>query len=345
VPGARQGRSRSKPHWTRLDDDALLDLRFCDLDLRIADSPVAPHVERLYGELAARGITVHPHCWFSSEWFSPDGIPGIAVPFYLAHPRLVRLERRFMREVEGGNTRWLMRILRHEAGHAVDTAYRLRHRADWRRMFGNNGKPYPKAYKPRPGSRRFVQHLGHWYAQSHPTEDFAETFAVWLAPRSTWRRDYAGWPALRKLEYVERVMAEVAGTSRRVHSRAFVEPLSLERKTLREHYAHMQSLQRLGHATRADRVLERAFTRDPDARGSAAALLRDFGTRTRQAVAREAGCSAYNVHQVVRAAIRRCEVLELRLRYPKREARRRARRLLVRLARITAHAKGRRVIM
>ena len=25
-------------------------------------------------------------------------------------------------------------------------------------------------------------HLDPWYAQSHPDEDFAETFAVWLTP-------------------------------------------------------------------------------------------------------------------------------------------------------------------
>ena len=106
--------------------------------------------------------------WLAEEWFSPDGIPGIAVPFYLAHPRLMRLERRMMRQVEGGNTNWMMRILRHEVGHAIDTAYRLRRRARWREMFGPASLPYPESYRARPGSRRFVQHLGDWYAQAIP---------------------------------------------------------------------------------------------------------------------------------------------------------------------------------
>ena len=51
--------------------------------------------------------------------------------------------------------------------------------------------------------------LANWYAQSHPIEDFAETFAVWLRPGSRWRSRYADWPALRKLEYVDALMQEV----------------------------------------------------------------------------------------------------------------------------------------
>jgi hypothetical protein len=151
--------------------------------------------------------------------------------------------------------------------------------------------------------------------------------------------------ALAKLEFVDCLMREVAGTPRQVHSRAFVEPLVAERRTLREHYAHMAALRRLGRTTRADRVLERAFTRDPAAPRTASGLLRSFGIKPCHGIAREAGCTAYVVHQVVRAAIRRCDVLGLRVRGPGREARRRLRRLLVRLARLTARAPGRRVIM
>jgi hypothetical protein len=121
--------------------------------------------------------------------------------------------------------------------------------------------------------------------------------------------------------------------------------LAAERRTLREHYAHMAVLRRLGRTTRADRVLERAFTRDPAAPRSASSLLRSFGAKPCHGIAREAGCSAYVVHQVVRAAIRRCDALGLRVRGPGRAARHRLRRLLVRLARLTARAPGRRVIM
>src|SRR5256885_16453644 len=80
------------------------------------------------------------------------------------------------------------RILRHEAGHALDNAYRLRRRKRWRAVFGPASLPYPARYRARPGSRRYVHHLGEWYAQAHPSEDFAETFAVWLTPKSGWRK-------------------------------------------------------------------------------------------------------------------------------------------------------------
>jgi len=215
-----------EPAWTRLDDEALLDMRLCDLRLSLVRSGLDQAVLRLYEELRLKGIRFRPHVWLSEEWFSPDGIPGIAMPFYLAHPRLQRLERRFMREVEGGNDKWLMRILRHETGHAIDTAFGLRRRKTWRDTFGKASRRYPSRYFPRPASRRFVLHLGHWYAQSHPTEDFAETFAVWLPRNSRWRSQYAGWPALRKLEYVDATMRNLQGKRAVCLNRDVIEPLS-----------------------------------------------------------------------------------------------------------------------
>src|SRR5579871_4959126 len=144
---------RARP-WVRLSDEELLKLRFCDLKLSLERSPLARHVRRLYTDLERCGLSVRPHVWLSEEWFSPDGVPGIAMPFYLAHPRLERLERRIMGEAEGGNSRLLMRILRHEAGHALDNAYRLRRRRSWRDVFGPASLPYPARYRARAGSRR-----------------------------------------------------------------------------------------------------------------------------------------------------------------------------------------------
>src|SRR5713226_10070042 len=161
MPNSRPaaGRSRRRPPrrfaWETLTDDQLLSLRFCDLHLTIAGTDLELAIERLYRELATRGIRFRPHCWLAQEWFSPDGVPGIAIAFYLAHRRLMSIERRLMREVEGGNRNWLMRILRHEAGHAIDSAYRLRRRSLWRSVFGPASLPYPDTYRPRPGSRRF----------------------------------------------------------------------------------------------------------------------------------------------------------------------------------------------
>src|SRR5688500_2847267 len=217
-----------------MSDELLLGVRMCDLGLAIEGAELEQRIGRVNSELDARGLT-RPRFWLSDDWFTPDGVPGIAIPFYLAHPRLARLEESQLFEVEGGTPSWCMRILRHEAGHAIDNAYDLRQRPDRQRLFGSSALPYPEYYSPRPYSRSFVLHLDSWYAQSHPDEDFAETFAVWLHPRSDWRRRYEGWPALRKLEYVDALMKELAGRPPDVTTRRVVDPLHRIKRTLRQH--------------------------------------------------------------------------------------------------------------
>src|SRR4051794_36301005 len=139
--------------WYLMPDEELLEIRLRDLPIRIAGTVLEDRVERLYQELEARGLRFRPHVWLSEEWFTPDGVPGIAIPFYLAHPRLVKLERRQMLEAEGATDVECMRILRHEAGHALDNAFRLHHKKRWRQLFGSYSAPYPESYKPRPNSR------------------------------------------------------------------------------------------------------------------------------------------------------------------------------------------------
>ena len=150
--------------WVDFSDEELLEVRLCDLGLRIERTSLEKRIDRLWDELQARGIPFRPHCWLSDEWFSPDEVPGIGIPFYMAHPRLARLERKQILEVEGGTEEWCMRILRHEAGHAVDSAYRLHWRRSWRETFGKYSQTYPDYYDPKPYSRSFVLHLDQWYA-------------------------------------------------------------------------------------------------------------------------------------------------------------------------------------
>jgi hypothetical protein len=117
-----------------------------------------------------------------------DGATAIAIPFYLAHPGSQNARGSTDARGGGGEYEWCMRILRHEAGHAIDNAFRLRRRRQRQHTFGSPSKPYPEFYTPKPYSKSFVLHLDSWYAQSHPDEDFAETFAVWLSPNSEWRQ-------------------------------------------------------------------------------------------------------------------------------------------------------------
>lgn len=312
----------------RLSDEALLDLRFCDLDLRIEGSPLAPRLQRALDELRARGLRFRPHFWLSSEWFTPDGVPGVAIPFYLAHPRLTRLERRQMLEADGASTASCLRILRHEIGHALDNAYGLHRRRDWQRVFGRASRRYPNSYRPRPASRRFVLHLSDWYAQSHPAEDFAETFAVWLTPGTAWRSQYLGWPAMRKLEYVDELMTEIARRPPRLKSRRHVEPLEKDTTTLRDHYARRRARYGVDEGDVIDRHLRRLFSahanggsrRRVDGRSSAAAFLRRIQGAVRRRIARWTGEHQYTVDQVFQRMIARSRRLNLRLTLPEDEA-------------------------
>jgi Putative zinc-binding metallo-peptidase len=335
------GAENSKPvrasrGLSRLSDDALLQMRFCDLPIRLVGSDLEQRLQRVYGELEHRGIRFRPHMWLAEEWFSPDGVPGIAVPFYLAHPRLIRLERRMMKQVEGGNAKWMMRILRHEVGHALDSAYRLRRRAQWRAIFGPASLRYPEHYRARPGSRRFVQHLGDWYAQSHPTEDFAETFAVWLKPNSDWRRTYASWPAWEKLQYVDHAMREVADKPAAVRCRAHIESLRDNTRTLAEHYREKQARQTDWHSEAIDGLILRMFARRP-ARRTAAPAARFLRGHRRQLLAstqRSGMADAYTLHQVLRLAVERTNSMRLYLRGSQRDALPHARWLLASIAKV-----------
>jgi hypothetical protein len=304
----------------QLEDAELLRLRFRDLGLSLDNSVIESDVHALWRELERRGIRFRPHVWLSTEWFSPDGIPGIAVPFFVAHPRLARLERRMSGDVEGGSRRWRQRILRHEAGHALDTAYGLRRRADWRAVFGRASKPYPRHYAVRPGSRRFVLHLGHWYAQSHPTEDFAETFAVWLQPKSRWRREYAGWPALEKLEYVDRLMREIGHLRPRRRDRSQIAPLSSNSRTLKEHYKRKES-----GDDRAERRYDPWLRRALRPRGAdappAGPYLRELAPMLRRALSRNTDAGPYLIDHVIETVRRRARLLDLAIAGSRRDAR------------------------
>ena len=298
----------------------MLDERLRNLDLRIERTWLSACVERVQEELEERGIRFRPHVWLSSEWFSPDRIPGIAIPFYLAHPRLIQLERKQMLEVEGGTEAHCMRILRHEAGHALDTAYRLHFKPEWSKVFGRYSEPYPETYRPRPNSRSFVLHLDSWYAQAHPAEDFAETFAVWLTPRSRWRKRYREWPTVqRKLQYVDRVMKEhVAGQAPRVVSRARVDPANRSSLTLREYYDEKRKRYSVQGNYQYDRDLRRLFSNEPRYanRPTGASVLRSMRREIRTTVAEWTGAPAYTIDQVLQELIDRCRALKLRVAIP-----------------------------
>jgi hypothetical protein len=306
--------ARRGHRWATFKTDDLLRVRICDLDVQLEGTWVDALIDKVQSELEDRDLRAKPHFWLADEWFSPDGVPGVGVPFYLAHPRLTRLERQQMFDAEGSAPSSCIKILRHELGHAVQTAWALHRRRGFQRVFGSVSKPYPEWYRPNPRSRRYVQHLDGWYAQVHPAEDFAETFAVWLRPRSGWRVKYRDWPAYQKLEYVDEVMSEISGTRPRVRSRARPYSLPRLRYTLGTHYDRKREHYSPGYSEAYDRDLLRLFSDDPRHRRneSAAMFLRRNRRELRSQVARWTGQIPFTVDQVMREMIGRCRELGLR---------------------------------
>jgi hypothetical protein len=339
-------RQRISDEWPELGDEQLLDLRLADLPLRI-EGTLADRIGQLRSELQDRGLRLPIHFYLADEWFTPDGATSIAIPFYLAHPRLEKLEETQMFEVEGGEHEWGMRILRHEAGHALDNAFRLRLKRQRRDIFGNPSTPYPEFYTPRPHSKSFVLHLDSWYAQSHPDEDFAETFAVWLTPNSEWRSRYAGWPALKKLEYMDSLMKSIRGKDPRVDNPVEIDPLPYLRKTLRQHYRTKRKHYGVDYPNFYDRDLRRLFSDAPEYAGNitAAQFISRIRRPVRRVVANWTGIFQYTIDQVLEDMIARCRELRLRLAVPDDVARQEFTVLLTVQAMNYLHSGGHRLFL
>jgi hypothetical protein len=291
----------------------LLGRTISELGLSVKETRVERLTNRLHEELAARGVAFRPPVYLSDQWGCPDGTPLIGVPFYLADERLERLEAEHAGSVESDEE--AMRYLRHEAGHAFNYAFRLHERDDFTRLFGDYARPYDEHYLTDPLSREHVRHILGWYAQKHPDEDFAETFAVWLTPDLDWRTEYEGWGALRKLEWLDRVMGEIGAQS--PSTPALTEddlPVEAMHWTVADHYAGDELLP-VGDARQFDGDLRRIFAGGADAPAGEPAgrfLLRHEGELTTR-IAYWAGVGPTMVRSLLRALAHRADALALRV--------------------------------
>lgn len=299
--------------WETLPDEELLRIRICDLGLRIEGSEVEPRVAKLQASLDARAILLTPICYLGSEWQSPDGVPAICIPFYLAHPRLRQLEMHQMLEVEGGTPEACDQLIFHECGHAVDHGFGLSPRKGWREVFGDPGIDYnPTIYHHRPYSKAFVRHLPNWYAQSHPDEDFAETFAVWLAlSPEEWRKQYAGWKALEKLEYVDRVMRSIMKKAPKVTKGGLLGEAAKSKKTLGAHYAWKRKLWSSNYPDFYDADLRKIFGELTPGDETAARFMRRYRRAITAAIVNWTGEPKYTVDRLTTKLISRAAKLNL----------------------------------
>ncbi|MGB3056777.1 MAG: hypothetical protein WBC16_01305, partial [Candidatus Omnitrophota bacterium] len=270
-------------------------------------------VSQLYAELSERGIDLHPPCYLADEWLCPDGEPVIGIPFFLAHPRLRKLEYKMDLEVEGGTKADCMKLLRHEMGHALNYAYMLYKRKRWQNIFGPFSKDYPERYKYRPYSKNYVIHLERWYAQYHPDEDFAETFAVWVDPQSDWKEKYKGWKALRKLEYVDKLMKEIAGRPPKKAKGEKYWAISRLRATLKTHYKKKKRLYADYYSDFHDINLNKIFIPGDEKTGMKAyVLIRKHRKEILNYVALWSGEKKYIINELLKDLVERCKELGLK---------------------------------
>jgi hypothetical protein len=219
-----------------------------------------------------------------------------------------------MFEVEGGTEKSFMKLLRHECGHALNYAYELYKRTRWRELFGRFSDKYSEGYYYQPYSRRFVIHLKDNYAQAHPDEDFAETFAVWLTPNSRWQEKYHGWPVIKKLRYIDNIMKNLNDK----------EPLTIARSNLPWSASRMTSTL-AGFYERKRKILGSEFqgyyddslkelfrtTSSDSSQIKVSAIIRSYRKQIIDNVARWTGHRKYDIHQLVNRIISRCNGLDL----------------------------------
>ena len=296
--------------WTALSDAELLERRISNLGLRLEGTALEPLIRQLSEELAAHRLVFHPTCHIGDEWFVPVGIPAIFVPFFLVHDRLRALERTMMLEVEGGTKEWFMKLIRHEAAHAFSYAYQLPRKKRWQQTFGRTSRDEtPDIYHPRPFSRSYVVHLDDWYAQSHPDEDFAETFAVWLTPGLDWRKRYAGWNALQKLEYVDELMGTLIDrppTHAPEYRATDYDCLNVKLKT---YYARKRKLYEDTYPDFYDADLRELFGAAAGIKASS--YLRMRRRRLMNSVCQWTNEKKFRVHKLLARLIDRCDELDL----------------------------------
>ena len=331
VPARRSAPVRLKPSvWESWDDERLLDLRLCDLDLHDRGTGAARSASTRSTRSSRRAASrFRPHFWLSDEWFCPDGVPGIAIPFYLAHPRLARLEQHQMLEVEGGTHEWCAKILRHEAGHAIENAYRAAPAPRRQRLFGRSSQRYPEHYTARPYSKSFVVHLDAWYAQSHPDEDFAETFAVWLTPGLGLARPLRRLARAAEARLRGRADARTCGRGcRACATGAALPPVRPAQDAARALRRRKRAHYGVDNREFYDRDLRRCSRTRPSTRSapSAAKFLSRIRKDVRRRVRQWTREYQYTIDQVLGDMIARCRELDLRLTLPPEQARARVHR-------------------
>ncbi len=174
----------------------------CDLTLSFEGNGLATAMNALRDEVRAKGLQFWPNWYFGDDDFwTTDRAISVNVPWFLGDD-IVRLA------VASRGTQYtdddLLRILRHEYAHALLYAFEGWKHWHWVQAFGDFDKEYTEDWEPDASKDAdFVAHLDRpgtggllHYAQKHPDEDWAETFATWIS--GEWQAQMETGSDLRK---------------------------------------------------------------------------------------------------------------------------------------------------
>lgn len=290
----------------------VLSTRICDLNLE-PQGVLAECMDQVARELRAKGVSFSPNYYLGDDDFwTSDRAISVNIPWYLSNSVLWRLVNDHLFEYSREE---VLMYLRHETGHALNYAYELWRRKDWTQTFGDFRRPYREVYSTNAWSRDYVRYLHragmYHYAQKHPDEDWAESFAVWLDPGTRWRRRYRDWQvAIAKLEYVDRIL-EVEGVCRgappntRIGLRV---PYTDIKETVAEYFNIDHQLDTDLAEYRKD-LMEIFPRRPPGTRGSALSAARFIQQNQRLVVDKLARWIGNSDRRVIRRFLRQLQAL------------------------------------
>lgn len=305
---------------------ALERLKYLDVPISELSSKISGNflklIKQVEAEAARKKIKFKPEYYLGIGWGCVNKSVSIEIPFWFQNETLTAIEDEMAYDgVE--NESEIKMGLRHEFGHALNYAYKLYLDAEWRKLFGNFNKKYSDYYRFNPWSKRHVKHLPDYYAQKHPDEDWAETFAVWLTPGSNWRRIYAKTPALQKLLYVDKKMDEIAGKeplNKRIKRDA---PIEKARMTIREFYGAddediSPSEQLLEDVEAMRRIFPNGFRTKRNLK-DAWKLIHKFSPLVSQKLSEELNIPQHSANRVLRLLESICKTYDLKTRQGEEE--------------------------
>lgn len=301
-----------------LSEAAILNMKIKDLPIDENKIPFPEALKKLRLRLKSRGINWTPHIWPSEEWFSPDGITGFAFPFTLLDSKLSRLEKKYVGFIEGDKEKEFFKLACHETGHAIDNAFHLRRNRKRQNLFGKSSLPYPSSYIPKPHSKCFVKHLPDNYAQAHPEEDWAETFAVWLGDKNAWKRKYFNSSALQKLLLVDEMMKAIRFKSPRVLKNSTPLHFKDDERTLKEYFDWRRESLGLNRRNFFNKKVDTIFK---SSQGECAyVFIKENEHELCQRITNKTGVTKHIAKNITKELGNECKNRDFRLKYSKRRS-------------------------